>query len=93
MLRSPNEPPVLYDFRFSRATAAVPQTQNNLVDGLELISTLGMLSGMTRQEKARRLKKCTNYHACFPALPGYWTAVDVRRALVHSVYILPLSHK
>lgn len=30
-------------------------TQNDLVDGLEVVSTLGMLSGMTRDEKVRAM--------------------------------------
>ncbi|CAM9981736.1 unnamed protein product, partial [Sphacelaria rigidula] len=44
------------DERAARALfAAFDTDENNLVDGLELISTLGMLSGMTREEKVRRV--------------------------------------
>ncbi|CAM9107723.1 unnamed protein product, partial [Hapterophycus canaliculatus] len=37
---------------------ALDTDKNNLVDGLELISTLGMLSGMTRDEKVEFIFSC-----------------------------------
>lgn len=52
-------------------------TQNNLIDGLELISTLGMLSGMTREEKVRSLQSCAICLFC-----GFLTPKQTRSSAV-----------